>query len=683
MAKLKLVYQRDAFDCGIACLQMILGFYGSEIEIPRTHVGGGLSFLKLIRLAKQYNLGFSAYFTKKLQIIPHHGPSILHWNHNHFVVLERIDPKKGYRIFDPSEGVYWLSEKVFTSQFTGFVLDLVPTQHYQRCIRHANHSIFEVFSHVPCVAMFSMVIIFSTLLIQISMILIPVYYQRELLCLLIHHSVNGIESILIVIAVVKMAEILLSVCKQSARVRLNKLIAKNIPKRLYHHLFRMSFNYLNCQIKSSLFLRFNSVEKIKEILNADYLEGIIEVLLSLGIIGIFYYLNLKIGLLVSLFSTLYLFAHLSMAFSSRGTIKYQLTSFNRAAGYLLEVMNHISVIKKFHSSDFFYQRWCDWYQKYVNASSAIANLQVKLSGIRNVIFSIEILLLVYFYHQELTGFYLSFFYLSLLNKSLPNICIKITNTNDLLFHANEINAILHQPCEKEDQIALSSIRSIQLKRISFRYHNDAPWILNDFSYQFDRGEHVAILGTSGSGKSTLLKILTGQEFCHSGITAVNNVDIKLQLKAYRKLIASVTQNDVIFSGTILQNICLNDNNIDYAYLQRCIELTELREIIDKLPMGYQTYLDAESTVLSSGQIQRLLLSRALYTKPQFLFLDEAYCHLDRQSVITIDEAIKQRGITRILVTHRELHSASDRIIELDAIKYPQANRQKDLICASL
>jgi ATP-binding cassette, subfamily B, bacterial CvaB/MchF/RaxB len=202
--------------------------------------------------------------------------------------------------------------------------------------------------------------------------------------------------------------------------------------------------------------------------------------------------------------------------------------------------------------------------------------------------------------------------------------------------------------------------------VRFRYGEAEPWVIDDCSFSINAGESVALVGPSGQGKTTMAKVLLGLLAPEAGSVMVNGVDVrKVGLHAYRETIGCVMQDDILFAGSVADNICFFDPSPDQARIEEAARLAQIHEDIVAMPMGYQSLVGDMGSSLSGGQCQRVLLARALYRKPSILILDEATSHLDVERERLINESIREMRITRIIIAHRpETIRSADRVIAL-------------------
>lgn len=209
---------------------------------------------------------------------------------------------------------------------------------------------------------------------------------------------------------------------------------------------------------------------------------------------------------------------------------------------------------------------------------------------------------------------------------------------------------------------------IEVEGLGFRYAPGEPWVLKNCSFTVDTGESVAIIGPSGCGKTTLVKILLGLLQPTEGQVRIGGVPLsRISMSDYRRMIGAVMQDDQLFAGSVRDNIAFEDDHHDEEKVLEAAQLAAVHDEIAAMPMGYNSLIGDMGTTLSGGQKQRVILARALYRKPQLLFLDEATSHLDVERERLVNDAIKRLELTRVIIAHRpETISSADRVLIMQA-----------------
>jgi ATP-binding cassette subfamily B protein RaxB len=221
---------------------------------------------------------------------------------------------------------------------------------------------------------------------------------------------------------------------------------------------------------------------------------------------------------------------------------------------------------------------------------------------------------------------------------------------------------------------------IEVDNLRYRYAEQEPYVLDGVTFRITAGESVALVGASGCGKSTLMNVLLGILPATEGQITIGGVKLQqVGLETLRQMVGTVLQDDVLFAGSIADNISFFDPQADQKWVEECARLAAIDQEVAAMPMGFNTLVGDMGTVLSGGQKQRVLLARALYKRPSILFLDEATSHLDIAKEHEVNTAVKALNITRIIIAHRpETIASAHRVIALHAGKVVQDSLVSDL-----
>jgi ATP-binding cassette subfamily B protein RaxB len=229
---------------------------------------------------------------------------------------------------------------------------------------------------------------------------------------------------------------------------------------------------------------------------------------------------------------------------------------------------------------------------------------------------------------------------------------------------------MHEPETVQGQLLASndapSVPTIEIAGLHYRYAEHEPYVLDGIDLKINAGESVAIVGPSGCGKSTLINVMLGILPASQGDVLIDGVSVKhLGMDSLCRMVGTVMQDDVLFAGSIADNISFFDTHADQQWIEECARMAAIAPEIAAMPMAYNTLVGDMGTVLSGGQRQRILLARALYKRPKILFLDEATSHLDIAREHQVNAAVKSLNITRVIVAHRpETISSANRVVVL-------------------
>lgn len=241
---------------------------------------------------------------------------------------------------------------------------------------------------------------------------------------------------------------------------------------------------------------------------------------------------------------------------------------------------------------------------------------------------------------------------------------------DLLTGVDKVGHVTDMPVERETGKMLPPIQgpaSVNCRSVSFSYYDD-NYILSDLNLEVKPGERISLVGESGTGKSTLASLICGLQEPTHGIVQINGLDVReANLKSLRATVALVSDANEIFEGTVEENILMGRDHISYQDIQWALDLTQLTDELAKLPKGMQSKLVGEGRNLSRGQIQRLLIARAIVGRPKLLLLDEAFTGIDENDKLQILKALyaPQMSWTIIDISHDpEVVVRSDKILVL-------------------
>ena len=330
----------------------------------------------------------------------------------------------------------------------------------------------------------------------------------------------------------------------------------------------------------------------------------------------------------------------------------------------LENIRGIQTIKLFGNEPQRQGVWQNRYAEVINSEIRLGRLTISFTTINKLIFGLENVLVIYFAANQViqqalsVGMLFAFIaYKNQLTQRFANLIEQIINFKMMRLHLDRISDIALHPIEanREGEETLEPPQGqLTLKNICFSYHDEQPPLLTNLNLVLDVGDSIVITGPSGCGKTTLMKIMLGLLTPDSGQILLDGKDItQMGLTNYRKKIAAVMQDDTLLTGSIADNISFFDVNPDTSKIEQCAKRAAIYDDIANKTMGFNTLVGDMGASLSGGEVQRLLLARALYQSPSVLFMDEATSHLDKINETKISEQIQSLPMTRIMIAHRQ------------------------------
>lgn len=354
----------------------------------------------------------------------------------------------------------------------------------------------------------------------------------------------------------------------------------------------------------------------------------------------------------------------------------------KQSSYFMETVRGIQTVKLFEKGAQRHGTWMNLFVDTVNTGLTTQKLAMLFEFANSLLFGVANILIVYWGAVSVldgaftVGALMAFMsYKSQFEGKVGSLIDQFVQIKMLGLHAERLADIVLEETESghtgSPLLPEAPERfDIAVENVSFRYADNEPYVLENFSLHIAQGE--ALAGPSGCGKSTLIQLLTGNLKPETGKVLLGGHDIHALPPAFiRRYSATVMQDDVLFAGSIAENICFFDDAPDMAKIEQCARMANIHQEIAAMPMGYETLIGDMGSALSGGQKQRLILARALYREPKILFLDEASSHLDVANECVINDNLRRLNITKIMVAHRrETLDAADRVVSFGATAVP-------------
>jgi ATP-binding cassette, subfamily B, bacterial CvaB/MchF/RaxB len=349
--------------------------------------------------------------------------------------------------------------------------------------------------------------------------------------------------------------------------------------------------------------------------------------------------------------------------------------------HFLETLRGMASIKALTIGDRRQGIWNNYLVDRVGAELRVAKIDLIFTVMSTLLFGLDRIVIIFFGARAVMGGALSvgmlvafLAYKDQFSFRVAKLLDTLVKLGTLTVHGERIADIALAEPEQDDfshlaeppAMVISQDARLSARAISFRYSDNEPSVITDFDLDVAPGECVAIAGPSGAGKTTLLKILAGLLRPASGTVLIDDVPLRsMGLEAYRAQIGCVLQDDRLFAGSIAENIAGFSPSLDFERIHAAARLAAIHNEIIHMPMGYETLVGDMGSSLSGGQMQRIVLARALYRAPRILLLDEATSHLDEENERAINESIRRLPISRVIVAHRRSTlDMADRIVPI-------------------
>jgi len=685
--RLPLIHQTEAAECGLACIAMIAGYHGHDVDLLTlrqrfSFSTRGATLKNLVDVGQALHL--SARPVKiELDDLQHlQMPCILHWNLNHFVVLHEVRTHADgsldtIRIHDPAQGRVTVKAARVDECFTGIALELLPGASFERRKEKQQISIRELVRSAVGLRPALLQVFGLSLALEVFALMSPLLMQ-----LVVDGPITSADRDMLTVVAVGFALLMLFQTAFSAfRSWMVLYISTHLnlqwTANVFAHLLHLPLSFFEKRSLGDVTSRFNSVGAIQDKLSTTFIETVLDGLLTVTVFAALLAYNVQLTMIVAAAIAAYCILRSLTFVAVRRANEEQLSVKAREQSIFLESIRGIQAIKLLNHEGERHARWLNMLADTINRNIITQKLTLFFSTASNLLKGLENIAVVWLGARLVidnamsVGMLYAFLaYKTMLTTRAYALVDKLQDLKMLSLQGERLADIVLTPREDAEGVAdlgeTPRDLTIELKDVSFRYSDVDPWILRGLNMTIRAGESVAIVGRSGCGKTTLLKLLIGILTPTEGEILVGGVPLsRFGARRYRALIGAVMQDDQLFAGTAADNICFFDQQADMAAIVRSAEMASIARELEATPMAYQTLIGDMGSSLSGGQKQRLLLARALYKSPSILFLDEATSHLDVNSERLVNEAIRQMQISRVIVAHRQETIASvGRVVEL-------------------
>ena len=680
---LPVILQTEASECGLACLAMVANYLGVRTDLPSLRLRFALSrkganFEGMVRVAAAIGLD-----SRPLKLDMHNLPElqlpcILHWDMNHFVVLKSVSARR-IVVHDPAIGVRTFTHDEFAPHFTGIAMELSPAAGFAPHSERVEFTLRGLMGRISGLKRGLGQILALALALEVVVIALPFYLQwvvdqallaadRELL------GVLALGFGLLVALQAGMGAVRgWWVATLSARLNFQWL------GNVFGHLMRLPLEFFEKRHVGHIVSVFGSVTVIQKTLTTSVVQALVDGLMVLGtlaMMGVYSAALLGVSLVAM---ALYALLRWSVFRALRDASAEEIIHAAKQQTHFLESASGVQSVRLFGRGAQRRAGWMNMLADQFNAGLRVQRVHVTHETAQTLLFGLERVVVVWLAARMVLD---GRFTVGMLFAYMAYKELFATRVGALIDTASEL-AMLRLHGERVADIALAEPEAgeapspievdlgrrearIELRGVRYRYSPTEPWVLDGVDLVVEAGRSLALTGPSGCGKTTLVKVMLGLLPPTEGEVLFDGTPVhRLGLAHYRALVGTVMQEDRLFSGSLADNICFFDAEPDMARIEDCARMAAVDAEIREMPMGYHTLVGDVGIGISGGQKQRVLLARALYRQPRILVLDEATSHLDLRNERSVNEAVHQMALTRVIVAHRpETIAMADRIVEM-------------------
>ena len=684
--KVPVVMQMEALECGAASLTMILAYYGKWIPLEQVRADCGVSrdgsnAKNILIAARSYGLAAKGYRYEP-EGLKENGkfPCIIHWNFNHFVVLDGFKGGKAY-INDPAKGSYSVPMEIFDKSFTGICLMFEPAESFEpggapkSILTFAKKRLKEAETAMVFVAL-------TTLITALLGIITPAFSRIFMDRLLTGENPEWFLPFIFALGGISVMQLIVEWIKAVYSLKINGQLSAVGSTAYMWKVLRMPMEFFSQRMAGDI--------QQRQRMNASVAQSLVETFAPLALNTVMLVFYFVVMLRYSLILTLVGVASIVINFvvsriisNKRMNItRVQMRDAGKLAGATVAGIEMIETIKASGAENGFFEKWAG-YQASVNTQqvrferlnqylgmipelvSSLANIAVLILGVYFTINGKFTVGMIMAFQGFLGSFTAPAQTLISAGQTLQEMRAQMERVEDVMEYPTDVNCDRDGISEDAEYSKLSG--SVELKNVTFGYSRLAKPLIRNFNLTLKTGSRVAFVGTSGCGKSTLSKLISGLYKPWEGEILFDGKPIeKIDRSVFTGSLAVVDQDIILFEDTIANNIKMWDDSIEDFEVIMAARDAQLHEDIMRRDGGYSYKIAEGGKDFSGGQRQRMEIARVLAQDPTIIILDEATSALDAKTEFEVVRSIKDRGITCIVVAHRlSTIRDCDEIIVLD------------------
>ena len=710
----KCIIQSDSMMCGITCLQMVCKHFGREVSLRTLSklcvaTSEGVSMLGVNEAANKLGLRTMCARTDFDTLSKATLPCVLHWNQNHFVVLYKVRKGRIFYVADPGKGLvkynleefgkHWVST-ASQGEEKGIAMFLVPTlEFYSHKVDNEEEdgsprSFQFLFGYIKQYRKYFGQIVLGLLVGSLLQLILPFLTQSIVDVGIKNQNIGFIWLILLGQLMLTISRTAIDFIRRWLLLHISLRINISLVSDFFIKLLKLPMSFFDTKLMGDLMQRMGDHSRVNTFLTQQTLSIVFSLFTFVVFSIVLLSYNWLIFAIFMLGSLLY-GGWLALFLRRRKVLDYEL--FEQQAINNNKTYEFITSMQEIKLQDCEQRRRWEW----EDVQADLFNVQMKslklqqtqeagsifINELKNIVITVVAATAVI--HGQLTlGMMLAVQYIiGQLNSPVEQLMSFFYSVQDVKISLERINEIHRMDDENGKQGLETSVtdetKGIDMENINFKYDPHAlKTIIDNVSLTIPKGKVTAIVGASGSGKTTLIKLMLGYYPVLGGQINIGGTDVNtLNKKWWRRQCGVVMQDGVIFSESIARNIAVDDKEIDKQRLQTAAEIACIHDYVMGLPLKYNTKIGRDGVGLSQGQKQRILIARAVYKNPNYIFLDEATNSLDANNERMIVEYLDEfyKGKTVVIVAHRlSTVKNADQIVVLDKGKVVEIGNHEEL-----
>ncbi len=666
--RVPVMQQISIVECGAACLAMILSYYGHWTTVAQIReqcgVGrDGLTALSIVKSARKYGMRVRAVSLEENDFRFVTLPAIVHWEFNHFMVVERWTPRY-VDVVDPASGRRRMSAKEFDEGFTGVVIMMEPGVQFSRAGKVAQLSLKSYAKHyikqAPA-AVFQ--VLGASLLLQVLGLVFPALTMIIINNLIPMKGSSALQILGIGVIMLVLAQTITRLLRSLILIYLQARVDTSLMFNFLEHLFSLPQRFFLQRSTGDILARISSNTAIRDTISNQLFSTVLD-----GTFVAVYFVILItqspiFTLVVIVVATLQAILLLGTGKPLTELSRQELTAVGKSQGYLTEVVAGIKSLKAAGAEHRVLERWSNYFFEQMNVSVRYVYVSSLIDTVLSTLSTFAPLILLWIGTQQVIAGTMEVGTMLALNTLGTSLLGPITSLvasarqiQLVRSHMERLGDVIEAEPEQDVQSVLQPPQltgSVRLENVSFQYDPHSSPVLRNINVDIRPGQKVAIVGKTGSGKSTLGALLLGLYTPTAGEIYYDGIPLRqLNYQAVRSQFGVVMQEANVFSGSIRENITLNDPGMDMEQVIRAAQFAAIHDEIMQMPMEYESMVSEGGSALSGGQRQRLAIARAVAKSPAILLLDEATSSLDVVTEKVVEQNLNRLACTQIVIAHR-------------------------------